>query len=245
VVSGHGSAEALGAGLPVAYRCSFWSDGLTGQWSSAATRRRCDPARRRTSAPPPDLAQGDGELGHRSLWPPWARWIRWSWPSADSVQRSVRASTARPRTPRGVGVEQAQEPGHGRSRSGPTSRSWGTGVVAARQRRPPKGQVGPWRAAAQPRWHARRRCGSRRSGRRAAWLGKDRVVGAANARSRMRMLRVTRHYGLACKAELSLFAQGCSGAPHTTGRKARPSTAPGNSPTSRTSAERAAVLQRM
>jgi hypothetical protein len=77
---------------------------------------------------------------------------------------------------------------------------------------PPNGQVGPWHAAAQPRWPARRRCGSRRSGRRGAWLGKDRVVGAANARPRMRIAPgVTRQYGLVCKAELSLFARGCYG----------------------------------
>jgi hypothetical protein len=41
--------------------------------------------------------------------------------SAAEVQRSVRTSTARPRAPRVIGVEQAQEPGHMPPQVGPTA----------------------------------------------------------------------------------------------------------------------------
>ena len=64
----------------------------------------------------------------------------------------------------------------------PNQVGWGTGAAPLIIGGPPRGQAGLWHAAAQPRWHVRRRCGSRRSGRRAAWPGKDRVVGAACAR---------------------------------------------------------------
>jgi hypothetical protein len=242
VVPGHGSAEAPGAGeFPAACRCLFQSDGSTGRWSSArggvvAIPPGGEPARRRPTSPRPSSSSARRECGvgadsaacrrataaasPRAM----ANWGQaavaavgavdmvvlafcWLGPALGSDVHGSAVDAQGRRYRAGAGTRPRPLPGPAQP-----------GRVGAPERSPlasdgpPNGQVGPWHAAAQPRWPARRRCGSRRSGRRGAWLGKDRVVGAANARPGMRIAPgVTRQYGLVCKAELSLFARGCYG----------------------------------
>ena len=136
------------------------------------------------------------------------------------VQRGCSDVHGSAEAPRVVGVEQVREPGHAPLQVGPHRIGWvATGAVTARRRRRPAGRPDrPWRAAAQPRWHAQAasRLGLRRrratAGRPTARPGRIEwqvLLMLAQAADRA---PVTKQYELVCKAEISPFARrGTSG----------------------------------